>query len=109
MSRTIRRPNYLNEVRADDWRFRMKHKLAHWFKCEHEPPQPMGKVELRKRQTYLYGDTHRNARSPGRYYRQTRETELRTLCKEELLRFRKDPEHEVIVPDNPTSCLWDWD
>lgn len=47
-------------------------------------------------------------RSPGRLYRQYREEEHRSLSKEQLHKFRMIPDYEVIIPDNPQNCWWDW-
>lgn len=58
---------------------------------------------------YSHGESRtRNQRSPSRYYRLRREQEYRSICKEEILRWLKDEEHEIQIHQKPQDCWWDW-
>lgn len=116
MSRTIRRPNYLDTIGVSG-----SHKEDFFNLVSDErvgrgmghggywTVRPMTKPELREHMLRMYGDSHRNARGPGRNYRKPREVEMRSHNKQELLKWRNDPEeYEPMVWANPLSCLWDW-
>ena len=49
-----------------------------------------------------------NDRSPSRMYRKRRESQYRCWTKDEIHKFMRDQEHEVVIPDSPLSHLWDW-
>lgn len=116
MSRTTRRPNYLDHKGASTWSKEDVHCLE--YDCIIKTGnghggckqlRPMTKQERADHLRFMYGESrHRNSRSPGRGYRHPREVELRMHTKTELFKWFKNPEHEVIVPDNPQDCWWDW-
>ena len=57
----------------------------------------------------IHGDTGgRNYWSPGRYYRETRQTQNRSINKQELCKWWKDEDYEPMFEANPRSHLWDW-
>lgn len=57
----------------------------------------------------IHGDTGgRNYWSPGRYYREIRQTENRSINKQELCKWLKNEEYEPLFEANPRSHLWDW-
>lgn len=49
-----------------------------------------------------------NSRSPGKWYRQNRMKENRSINKREIIKFMKDADYEVMVENNPRNCWWDW-
>ena len=66
-------------------------------------------VEYRKEFWRIHGDTGgRNYWSPSRYYRETRQTENRSINKRELIKWLKNDEYEPMFEANPRSHYWDW-
>lgn len=50
-----------------------------------------------------------NSFSPGHSYRKTRMRENRSINKQELVRWIKNPEnYEPMFEEDPRSCWWDW-
>lgn len=74
------------------------------------PDKILTRREIYKGWSCTHGESsHRNARSPGRYYREHRERELRAESKEHLARWKKSPdEYEPMIRANPTDCWGDW-
>ncbi len=72
--------------------------------------RPMTKEERRNRWLFLHGESrHANMWTPGRWYRQNRESQLRSHNRTELIKYMKDPDnYEPMVFDGPLSHLWDW-
>jgi len=57
----------------------------------------------------IHGDAGgRNYWTPGRYYRETRQVENRSINKRELCKWLKNDEYEPLFEANPRSHLWDW-
>ena len=56
----------------------------------------------------LHGDNHRNDYSPSRNYREIRQSENRSINKEELCKWMKNPDHDPLFEANPRSHWWDW-
>lgn len=58
----------------------------------------------------LHGESSNgNAFSPGREYRNARMRENRSINKQELVRWMKNPDgYEPMFEANPRSCWWDW-
>ena len=59
---------------------------------------------------WLHGESSNgNAFSPGHGYRNARMRENRSINKQELVRWMKNPEtYEPLFEDDPRSCWWDW-
>jgi hypothetical protein len=70
----------------------------------------MTKEEKRDQWLWLHGESkHANACTPGRWYRQNRERQLRSHNSQELIKYMKDPDnYEPMVFENPLSHFWDW-
>ncbi len=68
------------------------------------------KTERFKTWQMLHGESSNgNAFSPGREYRNARMRENRSINKQELVRWMKNPEnYEPLFEANPRSCWWDW-
>lgn len=68
------------------------------------------KEERYKTWNWLHGESSNgNERSPGRSYRNARMRENRSINKQELIRWMKNPDdHEPLFEDDPRSCRWDW-
>lgn len=57
----------------------------------------------------FYGESsHNNRWSPGPWYREVRNVELRQIAKSEIHKFMRNPDHEVMIPEVPQSHLRDW-
>lgn len=56
----------------------------------------------------IHGDSHRNAWSPSRGYRERRQRENRSINKNEIQKWVKNPDYEPLTESDPRSCLWDW-
>lgn len=59
---------------------------------------------------YMHGESrHANQRTPGRFYRQHRQNQNRSINKQELAKWIKaGGEYEPMFEANPRSHYWDW-
>lgn len=75
--------------------------------CTYREPTKTERFKIWKR---LHGESsHNNEFSPSREYREARMRENRTINKQELVCWMKNPEnYEPLFEDNPRSCWWDW-
>lgn len=72
--------------------------------------RPLTKEEFKKELSKQRRESsNANERSPGKFYRLSREKRLRSHNKRELTRWIKNPDsYEDMCKNNPDSCLWDW-
>lgn len=71
--------------------------------------RPMTKLERYDKNRLIHGESvHGNAWSPGRHYRKYREDQHRMRCKQEIIKYRKNPDYDPIIYDNPIDCWCDW-
>jgi hypothetical protein len=121
MSRTFRRKGYeaanmawkdgtkiAGYYTATDWNYIKVQELNDWHFESYKTYRKPTRQEHNKEYWRIHGDSHRNYWSPSRSYRNARMEENRTLTKNEIIKFMKDTDHEVMVEANPRSCLWDW-
>lgn len=98
MSRTIRRKNFVPEWVTHEWKSRDSFSSA-WIRVPKE-----GK-ELAKALKKHHGDTYRWD-WPTKWVRNDVQTTYRAQARNELARYLKDEEYEVIIPrKNPIP--WD--
>ena len=122
MSKTFRRKGYEDtKGRSYDRRgrktagFYTKQDGHWWGRSAHRSEINIAVFREPTRQEYyeefwrIHGDTGgRNYWSPGRYYRKIRQTENRSINKQELCKWLKNEEYEPLFEANPRSHLWDW-
>ncbi|BAU40077.1 hypothetical protein [Ralstonia phage RSP15] len=69
----------------------------------------MTKREMYEKDRWQHGESsHANARSPNWHYRHAREERHRMRCKQEIIKFMKNPDYDPIIYENPEDCWWDW-
>lgn len=68
------------------------------------------KRERYKAFRWAHGESRtRSERSPNSWHRKNRMRENRSINKEELHRWIRDPDnYEPLFEADPRSCLWDW-
>ena len=122
MSKTFRRKGYEDtKGRSYDRRgrktagFYTKQDGRWWGRSAHRSEINIAVFREPTRQEYyeefwrIHGDTGgRNYWSPGRYYREIRQTENRSINKQELCKWLKNEEYEPLFEANPRSHMWDW-
>lgn len=115
MSRTYRRKNF-EQTRNNSWAVRGFKTNGHytasdgyWGWDKMEVFRPATKQERWEKDKWRHGESrHASERSPNRYHRNYREVRHRMRCKQEIIKFMKDPDYEPNYYEEPDSCLWDW-
>jgi len=118
MSRTYRRKNY-EVTQGTSWDRQGRKTNGFyttydgswwsWGVKEEMTFRPMTKEEYRNRYWWIHGESrHSNAWSPNRHYRKPREEAHRMRCKQEIIKFMKNPDYDPIIYENPDDCWWDW-
>ncbi len=124
MSRTVRRKSNSKRSGRSGWYVPEGFKTAGYYtECDYhsfysEPkwdgPQftyrEPTKAERFKIWKLLHGESsHGNAFSPGIEYRKMRMRENRSINKQEIIRWMKNPDnYEPMCEANSRSCWWDW-
>ncbi len=71
--------------------------------------EPTKRERFKRWKAYHGESSHKNARTPGWEYRNMRMRENRSINKQEIIRWMKDPDnYEPMCEANPRSCHWDW-
>lgn len=72
--------------------------------------RPMTERERNEAYWFNHGESKSaQSWSPGRSYRSMRMRENRSINKQELIKFLKNPDtYEPMFEDNPRNCWWDW-
>lgn len=121
MSRTFRRKNY--EIQnATSWDRKGRkaggfYTEAVWNRAEgthwssgwytYRPKTERERAEAYWRNHGESGTSSSN--SPSAWHRQVRQRENRSINKEELIKFLKNPDtYEPMFEENPRNCWWDW-
>jgi hypothetical protein len=117
MSRTFRKKNYEVENHTS-WDTKGK-KIAGFYTertLHYEHGGFWYTYDIPTKQQYVdsYWKIHGESRSgnsvsPGKEYRRNRMKENRAITRQELAKFFKNTEYEVMAETNPRSCWWDWD
>jgi arylsulfatase A-like enzyme len=119
MSRTFRRKNY-EETQGNSWGRKgwktngyytaYDGSWYYWNNTGQEVVfRPMNKEEYRHEFLRVHGESRsNNAWTPSRWYRNNKEVSMRMRNKQELVKYRKDPDYEPMVEDVPPSHYWDW-
>ncbi len=125
MSRTIRRKNikrgshlipdgfklagYYTQVNFKPIPIKYSNGEKIYFKVVPEYSEPTTRERFERWKLFHGESKSRNSMSPGRYYRNSRMTENRSINKQELIKWLKNPDdYEPLFEDNPRSCMWDW-
>lgn len=110
MSRTFRRKNYENQCGKHAGSkiagFYTVWEYVSWNLYVYREPTEQ---EYYDEYWRVHGESRNaNAWTPSRWFRDQRQKHLRTQCKQQIHKFMKNPEHEVICEANPRSHYWDW-
>jgi hypothetical protein len=124
MSRTVRRKNSNRRHGRGGWHIVDGFKIAGYYTvCDYhsvyaEPDWDGPRYTYReptKRERFrtwkwMHGESsHGNAFSPGKEYRNNRMRQNRSINKQEVVRWMKNPEnYEPMFEADPRSCWWDW-
>ncbi len=94
--------------RTYTWADGTKHKA--WTRYLEHPVPMTEKSEIWHTKRRMHGESgSKNARTPGRWYRENRMAQNRMLTKHELNRyFQYGGEYEPMVEAEPRSHYWDW-
>lgn len=108
MSRTFRRKNY--EATCGCSYYRQFDKIAGFYTVRSW--RGPGRAPTVEEYNHTFKTNHRNESrnlwSPSWNHRNRRMRQNRAMTSQELTKFRKNPEYEVMALEEPLSCLWDW-
>lgn len=118
MSRTYRRKNF-ESTQGSSWGRQFTKLYGNYVGCKYASTSPESRYlvkihyqksgrELWEEVRYNHSDHSVNVFSASREYRNARMRENRMLAKQELFKFRMNPDYEPMVEEEPRSVAWDW-